>query len=82
MRTRWTRLKDNWDSQDRAIQAKIEETVDRIEVTLTQCTVEQIQAQLRAAAAEQRLAEYTTALMHRPVDELSADLIQSRRRPA
>ncbi len=38
----------------------------------------QIQAELRAAAAEERLADYTAAWLQRSVAELSADLLRLR----
>ncbi len=66
---------------DPRIQAQIRTTVDHVETTVTQRTVAQIQARLRAAAAEQRLVEYTATLLHSTVDELSADLLRTRRNP-
>ncbi len=66
---------------DPRIQAQIRATVDQLETTVTQRTVAQIQAQLRAAAAEQRLAAYTATLLHGAVEELSADLLRIRRNP-
>ena len=53
--------------------------VDRLDVTFTQQTVAQIQAELRAAAAEDRLADYTAAWLQGSVEELSADLLRERR---
>ena len=79
MRTLWTRLKENWNSPDRALQARMEETLDRIEVACTQRAVAQIQAELRAAAAEHRLEDYTAVLLQGTPEDLSAALLRTRR---
>jgi len=57
---------------------KIDATVAKLEATFTQRTVEQIQAELRAAAAEDRLDDYTAGWLQGSVEELSADLLRVR----
>ena len=61
------------------IMAKIDATVEKLEVTFTERTVAQIQAELRAAAAEDRLADYTAAWLQGSVEQLSTDLLRERR---
>ncbi len=60
------------------IQARIDATVHQLEVTFTQRTVAQIQAELRTAAAEDRLTDYMAAWLQGSVEELSADLLRLR----
>ncbi len=60
------------------ILAHIDATVHQLEVSFTQRTVAQIQAELRRAAAEDRLADYTAAWLQGSVAELSADLLRVR----
>ncbi len=60
------------------IMAKINATVEKLEVTFTHRTVAQLQAELRAAAADDRLADYTAAWLQGSVEELSADLLRVR----
>jgi hypothetical protein len=61
------------------ILAHIDATVHQLEVSFTQRTVAQIQAELRRAAAEDRLADYTAAWLHGSVEQLSTDLLRERR---
>ncbi len=94
MRSLWTRLTvwwrraaavEWWGGDPSApifpphILAQIDATVERLEVTFTRRTVAQIQAELRAAAAEDRLADYTDAWLQGSVEELSEALLQERR---
>ncbi len=58
---------------------KIDATVAKLEATFTQRTVAQIQAELRAAAAEDRLVEFTTAFLAGPVEVLSDELLRKQR---
>ncbi len=57
---------------------KIDATVAQLEATFTQRTVEQIQAEMRAAAAEDRLDDYTAGWLQGSVEELSANLLRVR----
>ncbi len=75
---RWWAGDPNAPSFPPHIMAKIDATVEKLEVTVTQRTVAQIQAQLRAAAADDRLADYTAAWLQRSVKELSDDLLRLR----
>ena len=58
--------------------AQIDATVAHLEATFTERAVAQIQAELRDAAAEERLAAYTDAWLQRSVEELSRDLLRAR----
>ena len=60
------------------ILAKIDATVAHLEATFTERAVAQIQAELRAAAAEERLAAYIDTWLQRSVEELSSDLLRAR----
>ena len=78
-----TRARGSGDAPDApilppAIQAQIEATVAQLEATFTQRTVAQIQAELGAAAAEERLAAYIAVWLQRSVEELSSDLLRGR----
>ena len=58
--------------------AQIDVTVAHLEATFTERAVAQIQAELRDAAAEERLAAYIDAWLQRSVEELSSDLLRAR----
>ena len=60
------------------ILAQIDATVAHLEATYTERAVAQIQAELRAAAAEERLAAYIDTWLQRSVAELSSDLLRAR----
>jgi hypothetical protein len=61
-----------------ALLAQIDATVAHLEATFTERAVAQIQAELRAAAAEERLAAYIDTWLQRSVEELSRDLLRAR----
>ena len=58
--------------------AQIDATVAHLEATFTERAVAQIQAELRDAAAEERLAAYIAAWLQRSVEDLSNDLLRAR----
>ena len=58
--------------------AKIDATVAHLEATFTERAVAQIQAELRDAAAEERLAAYIDTWLQHSVEELSRDLLRAR----
>ena len=60
------------------ILAQIDATVAHLEATFTERAVAQIQAELRDAAAEERLAAYIDTWLQRAVEELSSDLLRAR----
>ncbi len=77
----WTWLNAWWRRQQAAhsFDALIETTAEQCVVIVTRGTVAQVQAAMRAAVAEDRLAAYTDAWLQGSVEELSADLLQERR---
>ena len=80
----WRRLARWWTGDPNAppfppdIMAKIDATVEKLEATFTERTVAQIQADLRAAADEDRLADYTAAWLQGSVEQLSDELLRVR----
>ena len=60
------------------ILAQIDATVAHLEATFTERAVAQIQAELRDAAAEERLAAYIDTWLQRSVEELSSELLRAR----
>ena len=58
--------------------AQIDVTVAHLEATYTERAVAQIQGELRAAAAKERLAAYIDTWLQCSVEELSSDLLRAR----
>ena len=76
----WTWLKLWWCRHQAAhsVDALIETTAEQCVVMVTRSTVAQMQAAMRAAAAEDRLADYTDTWLQGSVEELSAALLRAR----